>query len=211
MERPDPKLETRTVSERMTGNAPVDNAALLADLTDLLQLEFDALPAYSVAIAGLRRPDLRQALESYRADHERHVHDLSAQIRRLGGVPLTLPHLPTGLLKLAVQMAGLPGGDRAVLLAFVSNEWQSQEKYARYAARPGYPPEVAALLQRHAADEARHYAWACGALEELGFGADTAVGRATQAFARFHGTTADAVEAFNRTALEATVRALKPM
>jgi hypothetical protein len=43
---------------------------LIADLTDLLQLEHDALPAYSVAIAGLRRPDLRETLEAYRADHE---------------------------------------------------------------------------------------------------------------------------------------------
>ena len=197
------------MNELTTASTSGDSAALLADLTDLLQLEYDALPAYSVAIAGLRRPDLRDALEAYRADHERHVRDLSAQIRRLGGVPLALPHLPTGLLKLAVQMAGLPGGDRAVLLAFVSNEWQSQEKYARYATRP-YPPELSALLRRHAADEARHYAWACGTLEELGCGAGTAVGQATQAFARLHGTTADALEAFNRSALEATVRALRP-
>jgi rubrerythrin len=202
--------EARILSERMTGyHAPGDSAALLADLTDLLQLEFDALPAYSVAIAGLRRPDLRQELEAFRADHERHARDLSAQIRKLGGVPLTLPHLPTGLLKLGVQMAGLPGGDRAVLLAFVSNEWQSQEKYARYAARP-YPPELADLLRRHAEDEARHYAWACASLEALGFGAETAVGRAVQAFARFHGAAADAIEALGRTALEATVRALRP-
>ena len=193
----------------MTGAAPEDNAALLADLTDLLQLEYDALPAYSVAIAGLRRPDLRETLTSFRGDHERHVHDLSARIQALGGVPLAVPHLPTGLLKLGVQMLGLPGGDRAVLLAFVSNEWQSQEKYARYAARP-YPPELSALLRRHAEDEARHYAWACGALEGLDCGADTPVGQATQAFARLHGTTADALEAFNRTALEATVRALRP-
>ena len=157
----------------------------------------------------MSRPDLRDALEASRADHEGHVRDLSAQIRRLGGVPLALPHLPTGLLKLAVQMAGLPGGDRAVLLAFVSNEWQSQEKYARYAARP-YPSDLSALLRRHAADEARHYAWACNALEELGGGADTPVGRATQAFARFHGTTADAMEALGRTALEAMVRAFRP-
>ena len=207
---PDLDLEMRTLSERTTGTTPGDNAALLADLTDLLQLEYDALPAYAVAIAGLRRPDLRETLEAYRGDHERHVQDLSAQIRRLGGVPLALPHLPTGLLKLAVQMAGLPGGDRAVLLAFVSNEWQSQEKYARYAAQP-YPPELAALLQRHAADEARHYAWACGALEGLGCGADSPVGQATQAFARFHGTTADTIEALGRGAIEATVRALRPM
>ena len=185
-------------------------AALLADLTDLLQLEYDVLPSYALAIAGLREPALREELGAFRREHEAHAQLLAAEIRALGGLPLPLPHLPTGLLKLGVQMAGLPGGDRTVLLAFAANEWQSQEKYARYAARP-YPADLSALLRRHAADEARHYAWACGALEGLGCGADTPVGQATQAFARLHGTTADTIEALGRGAIEATVRALRPM
>jgi rubrerythrin len=197
----------------MTDEAPTaehrDAAALLADLTDLLQLEADALPAYAVAIAGLREPDLREPLRAFRAEHERHVRDLSAAIRGLGGVPLALPHLPTGLLKLGVQMAGLPGGDRAVLAAFAANEWQSREKYARYAARP-HPAELADLLRRHAVDEARHHEWACGALEELGVGMGTTAGRALRAFARLHGSTADAVEAVGRGVLEAAARALRP-
>lgn len=193
--------------EQTAENTRWDAATLQADLTDLLQLEFDALASYAVALAGLRRPDLRETLEAFRRDHDEHVRTLSAQIRALGGVPLSLPHIPTGLLKLGVQAVGLMGGDRAVLLGFVSNEWQSREKYARYAARP-YPAAVAALLERHAADEARHYEWACGALEELGCGANTAVGRTAQAFARFHGTSADAVEAFGRGVLEVTIRAV---
>ena len=197
------------MSEPSTAATAQDSAALLADLTDLLQLELDALPSYAVAISGLRRPDQRETLQRFRADHEQHVRDLSAEIRRYSGIPLTLPHLPTGLLKLGVQLSGLPGGDQTVLFAFVSNEWQSREKYARYAARP-YPPEIAALLQRHAADEARHYEWACNALQELGYGPDTLPSRAVQAFAWFHGTTADALEAVGRNALEAAVRALRP-
>ena len=200
---------TRPMSEWTTEGTPPDAAGLLADLTDLLQLECDALPAYAAALAGLRRPELREALRGFRADHERHRRDLAAEIRALGGVPLMLPHLPTGALKLGVQLAGLPGGDRAVLLAFAANEWQSREKYARSAARP-WPAELAELLRRHAADEARHHDWACGALEELGVGTGTAAGRAVQAFARFHGATADAVEAVGRGAVEATVRALRP-
>src|SRR5918998_698996 len=202
-------LETRALSERTPERTIGDNAALIADLTDLLQLEFDALPAYTVAIAGLCRPDLRETLTSFRADHERHVHDLSAHIRRLGGFPLALPHLPTGLLKLGVQMAGLPGGDRAVLAAFAADEWQSREKCARYPARP-HPAELADLLRRHAVDEARHHEWACGALEELGVGMGTTAGRALRAFARLHGSTADAVEAVGRGVLEAAARALRP-
>jgi rubrerythrin len=198
------------MSEPSMASPGRDTAALLADLTDLLQLEADVLPSYTVAISGLRRPDLREALQTFHAEHERHVRDLSAEIRRCGGIPVALPHLPTGLLKLGVQLSGLPGGERTVLFAFVSNEWQSREKYARYAARP-YPPEITALLQRHAADEARHYEWACNALHELGYGPETIPSRAVQAFARFHGTTADAIEAMGRNALEATVRVLRPV
>ncbi|MBP2316428.1 DUF2383 domain-containing protein [Azospirillum soli] len=197
-------LGTRMLVER---TAP-DAAALQAELTDLLQLEHDALPAYSVAIMALHDARLREELRAHRADHERHVEDLSALIRARGGIPLRLPHMPTGLFKLAVQAAGAPGGDRAVLLAFVSNEWQSQEKYARHAARP-HDPEVAALLRRHADDEARHYAWALDALEAMGCGTGTPVGRMTKAFARFHGSTADAVEAAGRVALETVVRTLR--
>ena len=58
-------LETPTLSERTIESTPRDEAAIVADLIDLLQLEFDALPAYSVAIAGLRRPDLRGTLEAH--------------------------------------------------------------------------------------------------------------------------------------------------
>ena len=193
-----------------SGNAGTmpDAASLQAELTDLLQLEHDALPAYSVAIASLRDPRLREELGAHRADHERHVEDLSALIRNRNGIPLRLPHLPTGFFKLAVQAAGAPGGDRAVLLAFVSNEWQSQEKYARHAARP-HDPEVSALLNRHAEDEARHYAWARDALDAMGCGSGTAVGMMTNAFARFHGTTADAVEGAGRVALETVMRTLR--
>lgn len=182
-----------------------DTAALQADLTDLLQLEFDALASYAVAIMGLRRSDLRETLKAFRHEHDEHARALSAQICALGGVPLALPHIPTGLLKLGVQAVTLIGDDRAVLLGFVSNEWQSREKYARYAARP-YPAAVTALLERHAADEARHYEWACSALEELDCGTNTIVGQTAEAFARFHGKSADAVEAFGRGALEATIR-----
>jgi rubrerythrin len=185
------------------------DAALIAGLNDLLQLEHDALPAYALAIAGLREPEPREALETFRQDHLHHVAELTALVRERGGFPLPLPHIPTGLLKLAVQAAGLPGGDRAVLLAFRANEWQSREKYARAAADP-HDPEMAAVLAHAAADEARHYAWAVASLERMGLGDATPVGMANAAFARLHGTVADAIEAAGRVALECLARATRP-
>ncbi|MFC7739237.1 hypothetical protein ACFQX4_26520 [Roseomonas sp. GCM10028921] len=188
-----------------TSTRDVDLASLQADLVDLLQLENDTLPMYSVAISALRDPALKERLRTFREDHERHARDLKGLIRELGGVPPVLPHLPTGLLKLGVQMAGLPGGDRTILMGFVSNEWQSREKYARYAAKP-YPPAVAALIGSHAADEAVHYAWAIEALRGLGCGEETLAGQATQAFARVHGSVADVIEGIGHASNEAVLR-----
>ena len=196
---------TPTSASTLPGRRAPDDAGLIAELTDLLQLEYDALPVYTLAIATLREPEYRDALAEFRDDHRRHIRDLTRLVRELGGVPLPMPHLPTGLFKLAVQAAALPGGDRAILLAFKSNEWQSRTKYARHADRP-HSSEVADLLRRHAGDEARHYDWASDTLDSLGLGNRSLVGVATSVFARIHGTNADVVEAAGRAALEATVR-----
>ena len=124
---------------------------------------------------------------------------------------MRLPHLPTGLFKLLVQMAGLPGGDRPILLAFRANEWQSQEKYGRRVAEDtGGEPELAGFLRRAAEDEARHYAWVCDALEEMGLGRGTLIGVANGVFARFHGTLADGIEGAGRLAQEHLARVARP-
>lgn len=183
-----------------------DESTRIAALNDLLQLEHDALPAYTLAIAGLRDPTHRARLEAFRDDHRRHVRELSTLIRQRGGVPLHLPHLPTGFLKLGVQMAGLGGGDGAILLAFRANEWQSRAKYGRFAHEQGLEPEVADVLRRAAEDEARHYAWAATTLGELGFGSATPVGMANATFARLHGMAAEGIEASGRVGLEVLAR-----
>lgn len=188
-----------------------EDVGSVAMLNDLLQLEHDALPAYRIAVAGLSDPARRERLRAFRDDHLRHVDELAALIRARGGMPLRLPHLPTGLFKLMVQIAGLPGGDRTILLAFKANEWQSQEKYGRRAAAgTGREPELEGFLSRAAADERRHYAWVCGALEEMGVGRGTLVGTANSAFARFHGTLADGIEDAGRLAMEAFARVARP-
>jgi len=184
---------------------PRDGYALIATLNDLLQLEHDALPNYALAIAGLRDRQLREELRVFRDDHRRHARELAGLVRARGGVPLHLPHLPTGLLKLGVQVAGLAGGDRAVLLAFRANEWQSQAKYRRLADGD-LPPDVADVLRRAADDEARHYAWAADALAALGLGSGNPLGLANAAFARVHGMAAEAIEAVGRPGLELLAR-----
>lgn len=178
---------------------------LVAELNDLLQLDHDAVRAYTVAIEHLETPEHRETIERFRGDHERHIRDLTRLIRGHDGVPIELAHLPTGFFKLAVQEAGTAGGDREVLLAFKANERQVRDKYARHAARE-HPPEVHDVLRRNAKDEVRHYDWVTRTLEQMGYGSETIAGRAEAAFETVHGRAADAIEAGERRMMAAAER-----
>ena len=173
------------------------DAQLLAELNDLLQLDHDAVQAYTVAIDNLRAEPFRRTVQSFRGDHERHITDLTQLIQTLGGTPSEQPHIPTGFFKLAVQKAAAAGSDRELLLAFKANEGQVRDKYRR-AAGASYPPEVTVVVRRNASDEERHYAWVTQALEALGAGTSTPVGRVEAGFEAVHGRTADAIEAGER-------------
>jgi hypothetical protein len=176
-----------------------DTAELVALLNDLLQLDYDAVSAYRLAIRELDSPSLTTQLEAHLRDHERHIEELGAHIEQLDGVKMPVPHL-TGAFKLAVQAAAAPGGDRAVLLAFKANEMQARDKYAR-AAGMNLPADITGTVSRAAADERRHYDWAVESLEALGASKDDRDVKATKAFARIHGRTADGVEAVERGAM----------
>jgi rubrerythrin len=181
-----------------------NNAWLVAQLNDLLQLDYDAVAAYRVALAELDSSALRAELQRNLEDHERHINELGAHIDQLGGIKMSMPHI-TGAFKLAVQAAVAMGSDRSVLLAFKTNELQSRDKYAR-AAEENFPTDVAQTVRRAAADERRHYDWAVRALVSLGAERGDGDVTAARAFSRVHRRITDTIEAAERTAMHATER-----
>ncbi|HYD54443.1 MAG TPA: ferritin-like domain-containing protein [Gemmatimonadaceae bacterium] len=171
---------------------------LLAQLNDLLQLDHDAVGAYTVAIDALENPRYRVALERFRGDHERHIVELTQLILERGGTPIEMPHVPTGVFKLAMQQAGtLAGGDKGVLLAFKANERQVRDKYRRLA-EASEDLVVADVLSRGADDESKHYGWVVTVLEELGVPSDSPLGRAEEVFERANARVVDATERLER-------------
>jgi hypothetical protein len=133
----------------MTEARTQTDATLIAELNDLLQLDHDAVQAYDIAIRHLREERFRAPLRDFKGDHERHIQELTEAIRRLGGVPLELAHIPTGFFKATLQRLGAFAGDRAILLAFKANERQVRDRYRR-AAGSALPDEVhkASLAKR---------------------------------------------------------------
>lgn len=182
-------------------HATMQDATLIAELNDLLQLDHDAIASYSLAIKELSDPTLKETLTQYRGDHERHVTELTALITRLGGMPVQMSHQPTGLFKLITQGMGAAGGDREVLLAFRTNERQARDKYARAAALSTLPADALDIARRGAADEGRHYDWADNALRAMGVTDGTKLGRAARAFETMHARNADTIEAAEKKAM----------
>jgi Domain of unknown function (DUF2383) len=194
-------------------SSAVRDAALLAELNDLLQLDYDAVGAYTLAISALRDRNLRNTLIGFRQDHERHIAELVELIRERDGIPLRMPHFPTGIFKLLVQAAGsvggFAGGDRAVLLAFVANETQARDKYRRHANIADHPREIAGIIERAARDEETHLRWAWDALERLGTGRHSVPGRMVASFAFVHGSNADIIEAAGKLWLTILARSIR--
>ena len=184
---------------------PPSGAELIAELNDLLALDHDAVQAYSLAIGAISTAEHRETLAEFRGDHKRHVDQLTQLIQNHGGVPVQLPHLPTGAFKLAVQALGTLGDDRNVLLTFKANEAQVRDKYRRHANRP-HTEAVGAILRAAAADEERHYQWVVETLQRMGIERGGLLDTVQDAVETVHGRTADVLEGAGRRVAEAAER-----
>jgi rubrerythrin len=146
-------------SDGRGGNVSADTAVVIDGLNDLLKLDHDAIGAYEIAIEQLQDREHALQIEGFKRDHETHIRALNELILELGGAPSNEPHV-SGPLKQALQRIVAGAGDRAILSAWRTNELQVMTKYDRYAQKAVFwSAEVKRLIDEHALDEERHYAW----------------------------------------------------
>lgn len=60
----------------------VTDTVLTSNLNDLLQLDVDAVQAYTLAIRQVESAIREQALRRYQADHKRHITSLKTLLRK---------------------------------------------------------------------------------------------------------------------------------
>jgi uncharacterized protein (TIGR02284 family) len=133
----------------------VDDQKLVKNLGSLAQLDIDAVFAYSQAIDGIDVPSVREQLVSFRSDHERHISDLSAIIRRHGGEPPEHARDFKGFLIEGFTAIRSMTGTEGALKAMQSNEQTTNKKYSE-AMSWEVPADVRSLIQRNFDDEKRH-------------------------------------------------------
>lgn len=135
-------------------------------LNDLIELDHNAIGGYDSAIKGLEsQPDIRKTFETFRADHERHVQELSPFVTQYGGKPAKRPGAMGLLQKGWTEMSKLGGAD-AIVSAMVSNEETAVNTYEAGVTK-AFPPEILRIVERGVADERRHLSYCQARYERL--------------------------------------------
>lgn len=129
--------------------------AVIALLRDLVHLDVDAIHAYDQAIKNVDVAHVRAELDRFKADHERHVSDLSAAIVELGGQAPVIRRDVKGFLIEGMTALRAAMGTEQSLRAMLTNEKLTNREYAK-AARMALPVAIDALVQRNRDDERRH-------------------------------------------------------
>jgi uncharacterized protein (TIGR02284 family) len=135
---------------------------IIEECNDLIRFDHDAIGAYDEAIDALDVMVIKDQLLRFRGDHERHVLDLSAVVRRLGGEPPERPGFRGIVRKTMTKVAGL-GGPEMILKAMRSNEELLNKQYGEHSQK-AFPSDILEIIRRNYSDEQRHLAWVQEAL-----------------------------------------------
>jgi len=133
-------------------------SSIVDAIQDLVELDYDAVEAYAAAIKRIDNESYKAQLREFKADHERHIKELSELLRRRGE---DVPEGPSGkqwLTKGKVVIANLVG-EKAILMAMKSNEVDTNTAYERMVNRKDKWADLLNIVDRGLQDERRHKAW----------------------------------------------------
>ncbi|UQA58287.1 DUF2383 domain-containing protein [Polyangium aurulentum] len=130
---------------------------ILEKLNSLIMLDVDAVHAYDQAIEACEILTVKDTLTEFRNDHERHIHDLSEQVRALGGTPEVHRDLKGFVIEGFTAL--MSRGDHSALLAMRGNEELTNRVYKAALEMEDLSPEARTVIERNYADEQRHVSW----------------------------------------------------
>ena len=128
-------------------------------MNDVLELEYDALEAYKTAIHKLENKEYQNQLKEFRADHEKHIKEISSLLKSKNIKPVSGPDSgKQWLAKGKVHLANL-FGDKAILQAMISNEKDTNTAYERILTHKHRWSEAHDTLLSALEDEEYHKDW----------------------------------------------------
>ncbi len=133
------------------------NNNLIKVLTDLAQLDIDAVFAYEQALEQIEDQIIYKNISSFRADHIRHIDHLSELIRQYGGKPPERNKDFKGFIIEGFTALRSITGIVGALNAMEGNENTTNRNYKTAIDKnTDFPADVISLLQKNYQDEQRH-------------------------------------------------------
>jgi len=138
---------------------------LIAAIKDLIELDYDAVEAYEAALNRVDREEYKKKLNEFKADHERHIEELSTYLKVKNEKAPESGSMKQ-LLTQGKVVLGSMIGDISILQAMQSNESDTNTAYERMNQRTDTEEEIKDVLARGLEDEKKHYQWLQSVLEE---------------------------------------------
>lgn len=135
----------------------METAKVVEKLNDLIRLDVDAIHAYDQSISACTIVELKNKLTEFRADHDRHIRDLSDCVRNCGGEPDVRRDFKGFLI--GGFTAIVSQGDHSALIAMQTNEELTNSYYRRALEMQDLDPQIRSVLEKNFSDEQRHLAW----------------------------------------------------
>jgi uncharacterized protein (TIGR02284 family) len=134
------------------------NEKIVDCLNSLIHLDADAVELYQSAIDRIDDdPSARSDLESFKADHQRHIVDLTRVVRNLGGEPASGEQDLKGKALEAMTALRSMTGTAGALKAMRMNEKLTNKTYDD-ALDQDLPAVALAIVTKNRDDERRHLA-----------------------------------------------------
>ncbi|MDB4959338.1 MAG: hypothetical protein JWO36_6907, partial [Myxococcales bacterium] len=140
---------------------------VIDQLNDLIQLDYDAVQAYDLAIEHVDDAAAADDLELFKSDHERHIIELTAVVTVLGGSPKDLGRDVKGVLIEGMTKLRSVTGTKGALKAMRMNEKITNKMYEK-ALELDLPPVALEIVLLNRDDERRHLAAIEAHIERLG-------------------------------------------
>lgn len=138
---------------RSSGGGEIGDPSALEQIMGLILLDRAAAEAYRLAIDVCKTPELKEQLEGFRADHERHARGF---LDELGAAPPDEPDERGQCIRRYTELSARE--ERTALVAMRGNEELTNEAYASVLASD-LPDEVRQMVEANWQDERRHIRW----------------------------------------------------
>ena len=131
------------------------NQEMVDKLSSLVKIDVDAVKSYGQAIEEIDKPDIRNQINQFSDDHNRHITELFNMIREFGGAPPSYSLDMRGFLLEGFTAIRSLTGTAGALKALHTNEEITNRDYSK-ALSFDLPLPAKELVNKNFADEQRH-------------------------------------------------------